>query len=393
MSSLLHPSDQEFDVPSTSDLFLRHRLKVVEDLWESVLCSECGQELVDLLKQLRDLCSPEGQATDLPESSVPKVIEKLDLNAAIRASRAFALYFQLINIVEQHYEQRDQQLARRATYNASTITKSSAKRTSNAEDRKSAMVSVNAIEAEAQSVDPVADLLEKSWQENGASNKEVGTFHWLFPYLQQLNMPPQQIQRLIDNLDIRLVFTAHPTEIVRHTIRAKQRRIAKILQQLDQAEEALRALGLTSSWEVENYTEQLMEEIRLWWRTDELHQFKPTVLDEVDYTLHYFQEVLFEAIPQLYQRLGQALKSSYPWLKPPSNNFCKFGSWVGSDRDGNPSVTLQVTCATACYQRNLVLEKYVQSVGRLTNLLSLSLHWSDVLPELLDSLEHDRSQM
>jgi phosphoenolpyruvate carboxylase len=105
------------------------------------------------------------------------------------------------------------------------------------------MASVNAAEAEAQSVDPVANLLEKSWQENGASPQESGTFHWLFPYLQQLNMPPQQIQRLIDNLDIRLVFTAHPTEIVRHTIRDKQRRIAKILQQLDQAEEALRSLG------------------------------------------------------------------------------------------------------------------------------------------------------
>src|ERR687885_2894370 len=118
MSYLIHSSDQEFSVPSTSDLFLRHRLNVVEDLWESVLCSECGQELVDLLKQLRDLCSPEGQATDLPESSVPKVIEKLDLNAAIRASRAFALYFQLINIVEQHYEQRTQQRSRRATCNA-----------------------------------------------------------------------------------------------------------------------------------------------------------------------------------------------------------------------------------------------------------------------------------
>jgi phosphoenolpyruvate carboxylase len=136
-----------------------------------------------------------------------------------------------------------------------------------------------------------------------------------------------------------------------------------------------------------------MEEIRLWWRTDELHQFKPTVLDEVDYTLHYFQEVLFEAIPQLYHRLKQGLKASFPWLKPPANNFCKFGSWVGSDRDGNPSVTPQVTWQTACYQRDMVLEKYVQSVGRLSNLLSLSLHWSDVLPDLLDSLEQDRSQM
>src|SRR5574338_434644 len=102
MSSLIRSSDQEIATSSSSDLFLRHRLKVVEDLWESVLQSECGQELVDLLKQLRDLCSPEGQATDSPTSSVHKLIEKLDLNAAIRASRAFALYFQLINIVEQH---------------------------------------------------------------------------------------------------------------------------------------------------------------------------------------------------------------------------------------------------------------------------------------------------
>lgn len=412
MSSLLHSSsDQELTCPFTYDLFLRHRLKLVEDLWESVLCSECGQELVDLLKQLRDLCSPEGQAPDLPKSSVAKVIEKLDLNAAIRASRAFALYFQLINIVEQHYEQRVQQLSQRTSYKSPTATVQSAlrsnpvpddsarlplmpKRQTNLTDQgNSVIASINAAESEAQTSGPVADLLEKSWQENTASPREAGTFHWLFPHLRQLNMPPQQIQRLIENLDIRLVFTAHPTEIVRQTIRGKQRRIAKILQQLDQAEEGIRGLGLTYSWEVEDYTEQLREEIRLWWRTDELHQFKPTVLDEVDYTLHYFQEVLFEAIPKLYHRLDRSLKASFPWLKPPAKNFCQFGSWVGSDRDGNPSVTPEVTWQTACYQRSLVLGKYIQSVERLTKLLSLSLHWCDVLPDLLDSLEQDRSQM
>ena len=394
MSSLIHSSDQEIAASSTSALFLRHRLKVVEDLWESVLQSECGQELVDLLKQLRDLCSPEGQATALPESSLPKVIEKLDLNAAIRTSRAFALYFQLINIVEQHYEQRTQQLSRRAIHNSTAEPQSFSQSSNHLKNQGNSLLpSVNSAEAETSSSDPVADFLEKSWQENSTSRRSVGTFHWLFPHLQQLNVPPQQIQRLIENLDIRLVFTAHPTEIVRHTIRGKQRRIAGILKQLDQAEEASRTLGLTSSWEVEGYKEQLRQEIRLWWRTDELHQFKPTVLDEVDYTLHYFEEVLFEAIPQLYQRLKQALAASFPRLKPPANNFCKFGSWVGSDRDGNPSVTPQVTWQTACYQRGLVLEKYIQSVGRLINLLSLSLHWCDVLPELLDSLEHDRSQL
>lgn len=394
MSSLLHSSDQELTIPSTSQskLLLRHRIKVVEQLWESVLLSECGQELVDLLASLRQLSSPEGQATGFSLSSIPEVIEGLDLNAAIRASRAFALYFQLINGVEQHYEQRDQQLLRRATYN----TLAGSDRTSGTSMKangSSLQASKNGDEAKPAGSEPMADLLEKRWQDDRKAANTNSTFHWLFPYLRNLNVPPQHIQRLIDNLDIRLVFTAHPTEIVRHTIRQKQRRISTILQQLDHAEEASRALGLNSSWEVEDYTEQLREEIRLWWRTDELHQFKPTVLDEVDYTLHYFQEVLFDAIPQLYHRLKQGIQSSFPWLNPPRKNFCKFGSWVGADRDGNPSVKPEVTWQTACYQRNLVLEKYINSVKHLTNLLSLSLHWSDVLPELLDSLEQDRSQI
>ncbi|HIK16928.1 MAG TPA: phosphoenolpyruvate carboxylase [Leptolyngbyaceae cyanobacterium M33_DOE_097] len=369
---------QDVSIPSTNDLLLRHRLKVIEDLWEAVLLQECGQDMVNMLKQLRDMCSPEGQA-DVAQAEVLKVVEKLDLNEAIRAARAFALYFQVINIVEQHYEQRDQQQNYRAT-------------------RDTAMtIQHNPEPAVYRFADEVmpgsrleADLLEKSMKETPLL-KEAGTLHRLFPKLKRLNVPPQQIQALINQLDVRLVFTAHPTEIVRHTIRDKQRRIAKLLSQLDLVEDRLLAQGLpTDSWEGDSLRNQLMEEIRLWWRTDELHQFKPTVLDEVDYALHYFQQVIFDAIPQLYHRFNEAMKASFPGMQPPRYDFCKFGSWVGSDRDGNPSVTPQVTWQTACYQRGMVLEKYIQSVKRLIELLSLSLHWSDVLPNLLESLEQDQ---
>ncbi len=361
----------------TSDLFLRHRIKIVEDLWEAVLRQECGQELVDLLNQLGEMCSPEGQATRFAESEVLQIVEKLDLNEAIRAARAFALYFQLINIVEQHYEQRDQQQQYRAAREA--LPAASATR----HDYGQSPETTSSLEA---------DLLEKSMPESDL-RRQVGTFHWLFPKLKRLNVPPQQIQRLIDQLDVWLVFTAHPTEIVRHTIRDKQRRISKILRELDRVEDNLKSMGLSSSWEAESLRDQLTEEIRRWWRTDELHQFKPTVLDEVDYTLHYFQEVLFDAIPHLYQRLKQGLHSSFPGMQLPRHNFCQFGSWVGSDRDGNPSVTPHVTWQTACYQRRMVLEKYIQSLDRLIDLLSLSLHWSDVLPDLLESLEQDQQRM
>lgn len=72
---------------------LRYRLKLVEDLWESVLLRESGQELVDLLRQLRAMCSPEGQAPEYPFQEVLKVVESLDLHQATTAARAFALFF------------------------------------------------------------------------------------------------------------------------------------------------------------------------------------------------------------------------------------------------------------------------------------------------------------
>jgi phosphoenolpyruvate carboxylase len=382
MGSLLQSSSSDVSIFSTSHLLLRHRLKLVEELWESVLRSECGQEMVDLLKQMRALSSPEGQATEqLPQSSVPHLIERLTLNDAIQAARAFALYFQLINIVEQHYEQRDHKLSRW------TIPQEKPREKENENIQNSGVsngISTNI---------PGANHLEQNYARQNGQLAKPGTFHWLFPYLKRINMPPQLVQRLLHQLDIRLVFTAHPTEIVRHTIRKKQRRISHILQKLDLAEETFRKIELTNSWEVEEATKQLTEEILLWWRTDELHQFKPKVIDEVDYALHYFQEVLFDAIPQLASRLKQALHNSFPQLVLPSNNFCYFGSWVGADRDGNPFVTPQVTWETACYQRGIVLEKYLESVKQLKEILSLSLHWSNVLPDLLDSLEKDRQQI
>ncbi len=403
MSSLIEFSDQipstvvSPNAPSTtSDLVLRNRLKVIEDLWESILYQECGQELVDLLRQMRAMTSAEGQASPFEEASnVLQLIEQLDISSAIRAARAFALYFQLINIVEQHYEQREQQLAYSHRQIAQTSTEDKAPSDSIFDQRNQNPRCATRSQLTNPDGEEYPLNLSELAMENRLPERDLATFDHLFPMLRRLNVPTGQIQRLIQQLDVRLVFTAHPTEIVRHTIRTKQRRIAKILQKLDQYDESN---GDSNVWDqpsssIAELQEQLTEEIRLWWRTDELHQFKPTVLDEVDYTLHYFQEVLFDVIPQLYQRIKHSLQVAFPKLTPPSYDFCKFGSWVGADRDGNPSVTPEVTWRTACYQRHLVLEKYITAVQRLNALLSLSLHWSDVLPDLLESLDQDQVQM
>ncbi len=364
MSQSFHPSHLE-PMAILSPQSLSHQYtKFVEDLWKGVLSEAYGYELVALLQQLRDLCSPEGQATNSIDGAVHTLIAELKLEDAVKAVRAFALYFQLINIVEQHCEQKDRQYFLR---------------------HHAAVPQVDA--------EPVTDILERAWSGTKGTSIDPDTFQALFSHLKDVNVPPNYIRQLLSDLDINLVFTAHPTEIVRHTIRNKQRRISGLLAQLDREVDSAQELTTSNSWEVARLTELLKEEIRLWWFTDEIHQFQPSVLDEVDYTLHYFQEVLFDAVPQLFQRLKYSLQKSFPDIAPPAYDFCRFGSWVGSDRDGNPAVTAQVTWQTACYQRGIVLGKYYQAVKELNSLLSLSANRSQVSAELLDTLGRDATYL
>ena len=331
---------------------LQQRLELVEDLWQTVLRSECPPEQSERLLRLKQLSDPvalEGRDGDSTSEAVVALIRAMDLSEAIAAARAFSLYFQLINILEQRIEE-DSYL-------------------------ESLSPSRGIEDHQREAFDPFAPAL--------ASQTDPATFGEVFERLRRMNVPPAQVESLLQELDIRLVFTAHPTEIVRHTVRHKQRRVANLLQQLQSDP------PLTSQME-EVLRRQLEEEIRLWWRTDELHQFKPTVLDEVDSTLHYFQQVLFEAMPQLRRRLVSALHRYYPDVQVPQASFCTFGSWVGSDRDGNPSVTPEITWRTACYQRQLMLELYISSVQALRSQLSISMQWSQVAPSLLESLEMDR---
>jgi phosphoenolpyruvate carboxylase len=366
MSQQFHPSQLEPMAILSPQSSSHQYTKFVEDLWEEVLFEAYGSELVELLRQLRDLCSPEGQATNAIDGTVHTLIADLKLEDAVKAVRAFALYFQLINIVEQHCEQKDRQYFLRHHHGVSP-----AKSSTNAG----------------------ADILERAWVGGSGMEQDPDTFQALFAHLKDVNVPPNYIRQLLADLDINLVFTAHPTEIVRHTIRTKQRRISGLLEQLDQEVGVAQEIASSSSWEVSRLTELLKEEIRLWWFTDEIHQFKPSVLDEVDYTLHYFQEVLFDAVPQLFQRLKYSLQKSFPDIAPPAHDFCRFGSWVGSDRDGNPSVTAPVTWQTACYQRGMVLGKYYQAVKELNSLLSLSANRSQVSAELLDTLGRDATYL
>ena len=349
MKSLKNLKHNNLDVIENNGLSKTNRV-LIEELWEAVLRNECPDEHANRLIKLKQLSHSNLNSNITSKTfknEIVDIINDMDLAESISAARAFSLYFQLVNILEQRVE----------------------------EDRYIESFTNQKKEANADNLDPFAPSLARQ-------NAPV-TFKELFYRLRRLNVPPGKLEELLREMDIRLVFTAHPTEIVRHTIRHKQRRVANLLQKI-QSEKSL------TKEEICSLKLQLKEEIRLWWRTDELHQFKPSVLDEVDYALHYFQQVLFNAMPQLRGRITSALCENYPDVQIPSESFCTFGSWVGSDRDGNPSVTPDITWRTACYQRKLMLERYINATSNLRDQLSVSMQWSQVSSSLLESLETDR---
>ncbi len=342
-------TNNKVDLISKNDPLDKNR-ELIEDLWESVLREECPYEQAERLIQLKELSysTPVDEHTSKKfKNGIVDIVNSMDLAESISAARAFSLYFQLVNILEQRVE----------------------------EDRYIQSFTNKNVHKSPDNLDPFAPALARQ-------NAPV-TFRELFYRLRKLNVPPGKLEELLQEMDIRLVFTAHPTEIVRHTIRHKQTRVANLLKKI-QVENFL------TIQEINSLKIQLKEEVRLWWRTDELHQFKPSVLDEVDYALHYFQQVLFNAMPQLRGRIASALTENYPDVQMPYESFCNFGSWVGSDRDGNPSVTPEITWRTACYQRKLMLERYINAISNLRDQLSVSMQWSQVSSSLLESLETDR---
>ena len=142
---------------------------------------------------------------------------------------------------------------------------------------------------------------------------------------------PEEIQTLLSGLRIRPVITAHPTELKRVTVLEKYRKIYLLLRELEQPR-----------WTERERTaliDDLRDQIELVWMTGELHLEKPTVQHEVSRGLHFFDEALFEKAPEMLALIDGALERYYPGRNFELPPFFQFGSWIGGDRDGNPSVT------------------------------------------------------
>jgi phosphoenolpyruvate carboxylase len=173
----------------------------------------------------------------------------------------------------------------------------------------------------------------------------------------------EQMQAMLDELDVDLVFTAHPTEAKRRTIRLTLRRLRDDLIQLDRPDMLHR--------ERDELVRRIRADLDCLWETDTLRPSKPSVLEEVDRSL-FVVESLWDVVPQLCYSTRRALQQAYPENTPTLPVVIRFGSWIGGDRDGNPFVTPEVTRKTLVHLRKAIIQKHAVLCRHMARVLSIS---------------------
>lgn len=182
--------------------------------------------------------------------------------------------------------------------------------------------------------------------------------------LREAGHSADDVQQAIDRLSIELVFTAHPSEAKRRSIRSKLRRLRSSLADLDRP-------GLLPR-ERDSILAAIAAELRVLWQTEFLKPDKPSVADEVDRGLSILPR-LREVVPLVCRAMRQALAEQYPGHAFRIPTFLSFGSWMGGDRDGNPFVTADVTAATLCRLRNAAIDIHLDECRQLYDYLTVSL--------------------
>jgi phosphoenolpyruvate carboxylase len=183
-------------------------------------------------------------------------------------------------------------------------------------------------------------------------------------------------------LDLRLVLTAHPTDIARRSVLTKQRSVAAAL-------EALEAPGLLHA-EHEHAEEDIREALAVWHATNEVRSMRPRVADEVRRLLFFFENGLVDAgaeVALIYDRLADEADGHMPPLR------LRFGSWAGADMDGNPSVDADTILETLQAHRDLALTLLINRIGPLRQTFSQHERALAVAPGLRASLERDAREM
>ncbi|MCG6914625.1 phosphoenolpyruvate carboxylase, partial [bacterium BMS3Abin03] len=228
-----------------------------------------------------------------------------------------------------------------------------------------------------------ADEISKVTKEKSVSEREtlLGSFEEAFEEVSDLKLGKKSIEKILQSIEIIPVFTAHPTEATRQTILKKILKISNLLLN--------RELKHHSQAELEKIQRKIKTEIVLLWQSNEIRFSKITVEDEIMRGLFFFREVIYKVLPDFYTNLRTALNSKFKY-NDELPHLVKFGSWIGSDRDGHPYVSTDITKQTFKIYRREIINLYLSEINSVYDEISTSSNIKGVSNKLLKSIKEDR---
>ncbi|HUF12613.1 MAG TPA: phosphoenolpyruvate carboxylase, partial [Longimicrobiales bacterium] len=192
-----------------------------------------------------------------------------------------------------------------------------------------------------------------------------------------------QVVAALARLDIQPTLTAHPTEARRRTLLEKQRRIAELLAELRRSD--------ATPEETDDAARALEHQIALLLATSEVRVERPSVRDEVEQGLYFLESTIWETAARIHRDAERALREEYGAAAERVDVpvFLRWRSWIGSDRDGNPNVTPEVTRWTFERQRAAAIALHRRELEALLDELSISESLAPVPAALRRRLERD----
>ncbi len=331
---------------------LATEVRLLGSLLGQVIAEQAGGDLLDLVERVRrtTIRLRRGDDPSLRRGLVDE-LASLDPDRAEVVIRAFSLYFRLVNLAEER------ELVRAAR----------------GRDRRARANRPD---------DSVASAV--AWLRAGGAT-------------------PDDVVAAVRALRITPVLTAHPTEARRRTVLIALRRVDRLLTRL-----ADRDVDVDDDRDLRR---RLREEVTLLWRTADLRTTAVSPLDEVRTALAFFDETLFTVVPRLLRRADAALDDatgrgsgrrrgpSSPGdaadagrtgtRRPLVTPFLAWDSWIGGDRDGNPSVTAEVTERTLRIHADHVLHGYEAVATRLSQTIAAAVPSDGVDQALATRLARD----
>jgi phosphoenolpyruvate carboxylase len=292
---------------SDLDPLLRDKVRNLGQLLGQTIADDCGDDIFELIENIRNLSKRAHNGSPEDKAELIALLKGLKDNELVPVARGFSQFLNLANIAEQQH----------------TL----------------------------------------SWRRQDAEDDSVETMlDDVFAAVVD-QVKGAKLNKELCNLDIELVLTAHPTEIIRRTLIKKYDEIVEVLQVLDDIRD--------DHPKRNEYNQQLDNLITEIWRSDEIRQQRPSAVEEAKWGFAVIENSLWQAIPNLMRELDDKLQLQGEQSLPLDMCPIHFASWMGGDRDGNPNVTANVTGEVLYLARWMAADLYLRDLANLSSQLSM----------------------